>query len=109
MIKIYWDYIYRLGGGGVGFAYLKQFIPYTVYSKKITPWHSGPVFQKKLQKLIILDPAHIFLFPTQGKGKIAREIRIWTEKLKKVFFQAQISCFVVLTTMTSHTKTHMGI
>jgi hypothetical protein len=38
--------------------------------------HSGPVFQKKLQKLIFLDPGHIFLFPIQGKGKIARGIRI---------------------------------
>ena len=37
-------------------------------------------FSKKLQKLITLDPAHIFLFPIQGKGKIARGIRIWTEK-----------------------------
>jgi hypothetical protein len=25
-------------------------------------------FSKKLQKLIIPDPVHIFLFPIQGKG-----------------------------------------
>jgi hypothetical protein len=36
-------------------------------------------FSKKLQKLIILAPMHIFLFLIQGKGKIARGIRIWTE------------------------------
>jgi hypothetical protein len=40
-------------------------------------------FFKKLQKLIILAPMHIFLFPIQGKGKIARGIRIWTEKFEK--------------------------
>jgi hypothetical protein len=40
-------------------------------------------FSKKLQKLIILDPVHIFLFPIQGKGKNARVIRIWTEKFGK--------------------------
>jgi hypothetical protein len=33
-------------------------------------------FSKKLEKLIILNPVHIFLFPIQGKGKIAREIII---------------------------------
>ena len=43
-------------------------------------------FSKKLQKLIILDPVHIFLFPIQGKGKIARGIRIWTEKFEKSLF-----------------------
>jgi hypothetical protein len=43
-------------------------------------------FSKKLQKLIILDPGHIFLFPIQGKGKIARGIRIWTEKIEKSLF-----------------------
>jgi hypothetical protein len=43
-------------------------------------------FSKKLQKLIILDPVHIFLFPIQGKGKIAREIRIWREKFEKSSF-----------------------
>jgi hypothetical protein len=63
-------------------------------------------FSKKLQKLIILDPMHIFLFPIQGKGKIVREI---IKNLKKVYFQVQIGLFVVLTTITSHTKTHMGI
>jgi hypothetical protein len=30
------------------------------------------------------------------------------KNLKKVYFQAQIGHFVVLTTMTSHTKTHMS-
>jgi hypothetical protein len=43
-------------------------------------------FSKKLQKLITLYPVHIFLFPNQGKGKIAREIRIWTEKIEKSLF-----------------------
>jgi hypothetical protein len=43
-------------------------------------------FSKKLQKLIILDPGHIFLFPIQGKGKIARGIRIWTENYEKSLF-----------------------
>jgi hypothetical protein len=43
-------------------------------------------FSKKLQKLITLDIVHIFLFPIQGKGKIAREIRIWTEKFEKSSF-----------------------
>ena len=43
-------------------------------------------FSKKLQKLITLDPVHIFLFPIQGKGKIARGIRIWTEKFEKSLF-----------------------
>ena len=38
-------------------------------------------FSQKLQKLIILDPVHMFLFPIQDKGKIARGIRIWTENL----------------------------
>jgi hypothetical protein len=43
-------------------------------------------FSKKLQKLITLDIVHIYLFPIQGKGKIAREIRIWTEKFEKSSF-----------------------
>jgi hypothetical protein len=43
-------------------------------------------FSKKLQKLIILAPLHIFLVPIQGKGKIARVIRIWTEKFEKSSF-----------------------
>jgi hypothetical protein len=30
------------------------------------------------------------------------------KNLKKVYFQAQIGLFVVWTTMTVHTKTHMG-
>jgi hypothetical protein len=38
-------------------------------------------FSKKLQKLIILAPVHIFLFPIQGKDKIARGIRITKFKL----------------------------
>jgi hypothetical protein len=29
---------------------------------------------------------HIFLFPNQGKGKIERGIRIWTEKREKSLF-----------------------
>jgi hypothetical protein len=29
---------------------------------------------------------HIFLFPIQGKGKIARGIQIWTEKFEKSLF-----------------------
>jgi hypothetical protein len=63
-------------------------------------------FFKKLQKLMILDPVHIFLFPIQGK--IARGNRIWAESFEKSVFQAQNGLFVVLTTMTKHTKTHMG-
>jgi hypothetical protein len=64
-------------------------------------------FSKKLQKLITLDPVHIFLFPIQGKGKSAREIRIWTENFEKSSLQAQIGLLMVLTTMTGHTKTHL--
>jgi hypothetical protein len=45
-------------------------------------------FSKKLQKLITLDPLHIFLFPFQGKGKIEREIGIWTEKFEKSSFSS---------------------
>jgi hypothetical protein len=48
-----------------------------------TQWAS---FSKKLQKLIILAPVHIFLFPIQGICKIARGIRIWTEKFEKSLF-----------------------
>jgi hypothetical protein len=70
---------------------------------KMKNWHSEPMaqlasFSKKLQKLIILDSAHIFLFPIQGKGKIARGIRIWTEKIEKGFSQTQTIHSVVLTT-----------
>ena len=73
------------------------------------PFHSGPVFQKKLQKLITLDPVHIFLFPIQGKRvKLHEKSESGPKILKKVHFQAQIGLFMVLTTMTSHTKTHMG-
>jgi hypothetical protein len=43
-------------------------------------------FSKKLQKLIIIAPVHIFLFPIQGISKIARGIRIWTEKFEKSLF-----------------------
>jgi hypothetical protein len=43
-------------------------------------------FSKKLQKLIVPAPVHIFVFPIQGKGKIARDIRIWTKKFKKSLF-----------------------
>jgi hypothetical protein len=43
-------------------------------------------FFKKTQKLIILDPVHIFLILIQGKGKIARGIRIWTEKFEISLF-----------------------
>ena len=50
-------------------------------------------FTKKLQKLIILDPVHIFLFPIQGKGKIARGIRIWTEKFEKSLFSGSNRLF----------------
>jgi hypothetical protein len=48
-------------------------------------------FSKKLQKLITLDIVHIFLFPIHGKGKIAREIRIWTEKFEKSSFSGSNS------------------
>ena len=64
-----------------------------VFERAITIWSidfdgaaKWASFSKKLQKLIILDPVHIFLFPIQGKGKIAREIRIWTEKFEKSLF-----------------------
>jgi hypothetical protein len=66
----------------------------------------GQFFKRKLQKVIILAPVHIILFPIQGKGKIARESG--PKKLKKVHFQAQIGLFMVLTTLTGHTKAHMG-
>jgi hypothetical protein len=64
-------------------------------------------FFKKLQKLIILDPAHICLFPIQEKFrvKLHEESESGPINFKKVYFQAQIGLFVVLTTMTSHTKT----
>jgi hypothetical protein len=45
------------------------------------PFQSGPVFQKKLQKLIILAPVHIFLFPIQGKG-----LHQESEKFEKSLF-----------------------
>jgi hypothetical protein len=48
--------------------------------------HSGSFFSKKLQKLTILDPAHIILFPIPNKGKIAHGIRIWTENFEKSLF-----------------------
>jgi hypothetical protein len=51
----------------------KNVLPKTSYIT-LQPFHSGPFFIKKLQKLIILDPVHIFLFPIQGKCKIARVI-----------------------------------
>jgi hypothetical protein len=50
-------------------------------------------FFKKLQKLIILAPVHIFLFPIQGKGKIAQGIRIWTEKFEKILFSGSYRPF----------------
>jgi hypothetical protein len=36
---------------------------------------------RMVRKLIILAPVHIFVFSIQDKGKIARGIRIWTEKI----------------------------
>jgi hypothetical protein len=65
-------------------------------------------FSKKLQKLITLDPVHIFLFPIQVRVKLHEKSESGPKILKKVHFQAQIGLFMVLTTMTSHTKTHMG-
>jgi hypothetical protein len=66
--------------------YREFFTPVTIavtVTVTITQWAS---FSKKLQKLIILAPMHIFSFPIQGKGKIAREIRIWTVKFRKNLF-----------------------
>jgi hypothetical protein len=54
---------------------------------------------------------HIFSIPIQYKiarVKLHEESESGEKNLKKVYFHAQIGLFVVLTTMTDHTKTHMG-
>jgi hypothetical protein len=84
-----------------------EIVDFQVFSKNslsrfLRHMHSGTVFQK------IPNIVHICLFPIQGKGKIARRIRLRTEKFEKSLFQAQIGLFEVFTTMTSLTRTQMG-
>jgi hypothetical protein len=66
-------------------------------------------FFKKLQKLIILDHVRIFFhFQFRVRAKLHDESESGPKNLKKVYFQAQIGLFVVLTTIINYTKTQMG-
>jgi hypothetical protein len=49
-----------------------------------------------------------FYYQFRVRVKLHEESESGPKIMKKVYFQAQNGLFVVLTTMTDHTKTHMG-